>query len=86
MINPNAEIKQRHVFTITRVPDSFDYMGSMYVADKFGITYEVYGRKTVGMDAEKKWKVGDKVSIWLGWSICLDQPVVRRICKTRRSA
>ena len=86
MINPNAQIKQRNVFTITRLPDSFDWNQSMYVQDEYYITYEVYGRDRVGHDAEKRWKIGDRVSIWLGWSIMLDQPVVRRVCKTKRGA
>lgn len=84
MINPNAIIKQQNVFTVIKVPENFDWNQSMYVQDKFYTTYEVYGRKTVGDDAETKWRVGDRVSIWLGWSIMLDQPVVRSICKTKR--
>jgi hypothetical protein len=86
MINPNAQVKQRNVFTVIKTPESFDWNQSMYVQDEFYTTYEVYGRGRVGDDAEIKWRVGDQVSIWLGWSIMLDQPVVRRICKTKRGA
>jgi hypothetical protein len=86
MINPNAQVKQRNVFTVIKTPENFDWKQSMLVQDDFYTTYEVYGRDRVGDDAETKWIVGDRVSIWLGWSIMLDQPVVSRICKTKRGA